>query len=109
MAFNTKNIHISKEKLFSRHVYCCSDHLYLSIGSGNAFLSELQQKVLPRRTPTIVYITRSIQSRLGVVLRQSADLFCFTKSIIASFCSGLTVDVLETRERDLAFPFEVFL
>ncbi len=43
MAFNTTNIHRSK-KLFSGHIYCCCDHLYLS--SGNTFVSELQQKVL---------------------------------------------------------------
>lgn len=96
MAFNTTNIHRSK-KLFSGHIYCCSDHLYLSLGSGNAFLSELQQKVL------------SVLNRLGAVFCQSADLFCYTKAVIASFCSGLTVDVLESEERDLAFPFEVVL
>lgn len=65
MAFNTKNIHTSKEKLFSRHVYCCSDHLYLSIGSGNAFLSE---GFVPQNTNHSLHNTvRSELTRRGPV------------------------------------------
>lgn len=92
MAFNTTNIHRSK-KLFSGQSYCCCDHLYLSSGSGNTFWVNYSRRFCP----------------FSAVSVQSADLFCFTKAVIASFSSGLTVNVLESRERDLAFPFEVVL